>query len=43
MRESLNRLADRETQRTGRPVSRSDVVRQALEAYVREHLPNAKI
>jgi hypothetical protein len=43
LRDALDRIADRQTQRSGQNVSRTDVVRAALEAYVREHLPNAKI
>jgi len=43
MREALDRIADRETQRSGQAVTRTDIVRTALEAYIREHLPEAGI
>jgi hypothetical protein len=41
--EALNRLADRQTQHAGQAVTRTDVIRAALEAYIREHLPEARI
>jgi hypothetical protein len=43
VRDALDRLADRQSQRSGQTVTRTDVVRQALEAYIREHLPEAGI
>lgn len=41
LRDALDRIADRESQRSGKTVTRTDVVRSALEAYAREHLPDA--
>jgi hypothetical protein len=41
--DALAWLADRTELRTGQKTKRSDVVRQALLAYVREHLPEARL
>jgi hypothetical protein len=37
MREALDRIADRQSQHTGQTVTRTDVIRAALEAYVAQH------
>jgi len=39
--EAIARLADRQQVRTGKSVRRADIVRDALVAYLREHLPEA--
>jgi hypothetical protein len=41
VRDAIDRLADRRETRTGHSTSRADVVREALAAYVRAHLPEA--
>jgi hypothetical protein len=41
VRDGLDRLADRQQQQTGETTVRADVIRQALAAYLREHLPEA--
>ena len=37
LRTALDRIADNEQQYSGETVTRSDVVREALEAFVRQH------
>jgi hypothetical protein len=39
--EALDNIADRQPPRTGKTKTRADIVREALEAYVRKHLPDA--
>jgi hypothetical protein len=39
--EAIARLADREQMRTGKTTRRADIVREAVVAYLREHLPEA--
>jgi metal-responsive CopG/Arc/MetJ family transcriptional regulator len=41
VREALDRLADRRETQTGKSTRRSDLIRDALVAYLREHLPEA--
>jgi hypothetical protein len=41
VRDALDRLADRQQQQTGETTVRADVIRAALVAYLREHLPEA--
>ena len=41
VRDALDRLADRRETRTGKSTRRADVIRDALVAYLREHLPEA--
>ena len=42
VRNGLDRLADRQQQQTGQTTVRADVIREALVAYLRAHLPEAK-
>lgn len=39
VRDALDRLADRREVQTGKSTRRADVIRDALVAYLREHLP----
>ena len=41
VRDALDRLADRRETRTGKSTRRADVIRDALVAYLRKHLPEA--
>jgi hypothetical protein len=41
VRDGLDRLADRQQPQTGETTVRADVVREALVAYLREHLLEA--
>jgi predicted transcriptional regulator len=41
IRDALDRLANRREAQTGRSTCRADVVREALAAYIQEHLPEA--
>jgi hypothetical protein len=41
IRNALDRLADRREVQTGESVRRTDIIRDALVAYVRDHLPEA--
>jgi hypothetical protein len=43
VRDALDRLADRREVETGESTRRSDVIRDALVAYLREHLPEARL
>jgi metal-responsive CopG/Arc/MetJ family transcriptional regulator len=43
VRDALDRLADRHEVQTGKTTRRVDVVREAVIAYLREHLPEAGI
>jgi hypothetical protein len=43
VRDALDRLADRQQQTTGETTVRADVIREALVAYLRQHLPEAGI
>jgi hypothetical protein len=42
VRDGLDRLADRQQQKTGQITVRADVIREALVAYLRTHLPEAE-
>jgi hypothetical protein len=42
VRDALDRLADRQQQKTGQSTVRADVIREALVAYLRTHLPEAE-
>jgi hypothetical protein len=41
--EAIARLADRRQMETGRTTRRADIIREAVVAYLREHLPEAGI
>jgi hypothetical protein len=41
VRDAIDRLAERREAQTGRSTCRADVVREALAAYIQEHLPEA--
>jgi hypothetical protein len=43
VRDALNRLADRREVSTGKSTRRSDIIRDALVAYLREHLPEVRL
>ena len=43
VRDSLDRLADRQQQKTGQTTVRADVIREALIEYLRKHLPEAEV
>ena len=43
VRDGLDRLADRQQQKTGQTTVRADVIREALVAYLQEHLPEAEL
>jgi hypothetical protein len=42
VRDALDRLADRREVQTSKSTRRADVIRDALVAYLREHLPDAE-
>ena len=41
VRQGLDQLADRRETRTGQSTCRADIIREALAAYLRMHLPEA--
>jgi hypothetical protein len=41
VRDGLDRLADRQQHKTGQTMVRADVIREALMAYLRQHLLEA--
>ena len=41
--EAIARLADRQQVQTGKTTRRADIVRAAVIAYLREHLPEANL
>jgi hypothetical protein len=42
VRDALDRLAGRREVQTGKSTRRADVIRDALVAYLREHVPDAE-